>query len=134
MSFRTELITKRDMSKDFCWILYSSLVYEDDSYYITVKPGFDFDYASIPWVFRRVLPKNGKSYDRAACVHDALYASQALPKDECDKVFLRAMLADGTNGTIADAMYTAVKLGGKSSYNDTEELDKYKGFIEVIEK
>ena len=134
MSFKTELVTKRDMTKDYCWVLHESLIYEDENYYIIVKPGFDFDYASIPWVFRRVLPKNGKSYDRAACVHDALYASQMLPKVACDKVFLSAMLADGTNATIADAMYMAVKIGGNSAYEDTEDLEKYKRLIEVIEK
>ena len=134
MSFKTDLITKRDMSKDFCWILQEPLVYENDKYIITVKAGFNFDFASIPWVFRRVLPKNGKSYDRAACVHDALYASQALPKAECDKIFLSAMLMDGTNETIADAMYMAVKVGGASAYEDTEELEKYKALVEVVEK
>ena len=29
MSFKTDLITKRDMSKDFCWILQEPLVYEN---------------------------------------------------------------------------------------------------------
>ena len=134
MSFQTELITKRDMSKDFCWILQEPLVYENDTYIITVKAGFDFDFASIPWLLRRVLPKNGKSYDRAACLHDALYASQALPKTQSDGVFLEAMLVDKTNETLADAMHLAVKVGGHSAYNDTEELEKYKALVEVVEK
>ena len=134
MSFKTDLITKRDMSKDFCWILQEPLVYENDKYIITVKAGFDFDFASIPWLLRRVLPKNGKSYDRAAAIHDGLYASQALPKVICDDVFLEAMLVDKTNETIADAMHLAVKVGGHSAYNDTEELEKYKALVEVVEK
>ena len=134
MSFKTELITKRDMSKDFCWILQEPLVYENDKYIITVKAGFDFDFASIPWLLRRVLPKNGKSYDRAAAIHDGLYASQALPKAICDALFLEAMLVDETNETIADAMHLAVKVGGHSAYNDTEELEKYKALVEVVEK
>ena len=134
MSFKTDLITKRDMSKDFCWILQEPLVYENDKYIITVKAGFDFDFASIPWLLRRILPKNGKSYDRAAAIHDGLYASQALPKAICDDVFLEAMLVDKTNETIADAMHLAVKVGGHSAYSDTEELEKYKALIEVVEK
>ena len=134
MSFKTELVTKRDMSKDFCWILQEPLIYENDKYIITVKAGFDFDFASIPWIFRRILPKNGKSYDRAACAHDGLYASQALPKVECDSVFLEAMLKDDTHETIASAMHLAVKVGGASAYNDTEELEKYKALIEVVVK
>ena len=134
MSFKTDLITKRDMSKDFCWILQEPLVYENDKYIITVKAGFDFDFASIPWLLRRILPKNGKSYDRAAAIHDGLYASQALPKAICDDVFLEAMLVDKTNETIADAMHLAVKVGGAKAYNDTEELEKYKALVEVVEK
>ena len=134
MSFKTELVTKRDMSKDFCWILQEPLIYENDKYIITVKAGFDFDFASIPWLFRRILPKNGKSYDRAACIHDGLYASQALPKTISDGVFLEAMLVDKTNETIADAMHLAVKVVGASAYNDTEELEKYKALIEVVVK
>ena len=134
MSFKTELITKRDMSKDFSWILQEPLIYENDKYIITVKAGFDFDFASIPWLLRRVLPKNGKSYDRAAAIHDGLYASQALPKAISDDVFLEAMLVDKTNKTIADAMHLAVKVGGHSAYNDTEELEKYKALVEVVVK
>ena len=134
MSFKTDLITKRDMSKDFSWILQEPLIYENDKYIITVKAGFDFDFASIPWLLRRVLPKNGKSYDRAAAIHDGLYASQALPKAICDDVFLEAMLVDKTNETIADAMHLAVKVGGTKAYNDTEELEKYKALVEVVEK
>ena len=134
MRFQTELITKRDMSKDYCWILKEDLVYENDTYIITVKAGFDFDFASIPWLFRRILPKNGKSYDRAACIHDGLYASQALPKTISDGVFLEAMLVDKTNETIADAMHLAVKVGGHSAYNDTEDLEHYKELVEVVVK
>ena len=134
MSFKTDLVTKRDMSKDFSWILQEPLIYENEKYIITVKAGFDFDFASIPWLLRRVLPKNGKSYDRAAAIHDGLYASQALPKAVCDAVFLEAMLVDKTNETIADAMHLAVKVCGHSAYNDTEELEKYKSLVEVVEK
>ena len=134
MSFKTDLITKRDMSKDFCWILREPLVYENEKYIITVKAGFDFDFASIPWWLRWALPKDGKSYDRAACLHDALYASQALPKTQSDSVFLEAMLVDKTNETLADAMHLAVKVGGHSAYNDTEELEKYKALVEVVIK
>lgn len=129
--FKTELVTKRDMRKDFSWTLTSPLVWEDDKYKITVKEGFDFDFASIPWLFRRVLPKNGKSYDRAACVHDALYAAQALSKKECDNIFYDAMVSDNTDKAIAEIMYLAVKTGGASAYEDVEELDKYKKLIEV---
>ena len=134
MSFKTDLITKRDMSRDFCWILTEDLVYENDKYIITVKIGFDFDFASIPWLFRRVLPKNGQKYDRGSCLHDGLYAAQALPKDECDDLFKEANLSDGTNSVVANTMHTAVRCCGNSAYNDDEDIEKYKELIVVVTK
>lgn len=132
--FKSKLITERDMSKDFSWILREDLVYENEKYTITVKVGFDFDFASIPWLLRRVLPKNGKKYDRGSCVHDGLYAAQALPKDECDELFKEANLSDGVNSALAETMYLAVKYGGDSAYEDTEDLERYKTLVEVVRK
>ena len=132
--FKTDLITKRDMTKDFCWILTEDLVYENENYIITVKAGFDFDFASIPWLFRRILPKNGMKYDRASCLHDGLYASQSLPKDICDDLFKEASLSDGVNSAVASTIYTAVKCCGNSAYNDVEDLYKYKNLVKVVRK
>jgi hypothetical protein len=129
--FFTDLTTTRDMSKDFCWILDEPLVYQNDTYLITIYPGFDFDFASIPWLFRRVLPKNGKKYDRAACLHDALYASKIFGKADCDKLFLEAMLSDSVNINVANMMYIAVKYFGQSAYDEDENLSHYRRFIQV---
>jgi hypothetical protein len=38
---------------------------------ITVPPGFKTDFASVPWFFRRFIPKTGK-YNEAAVIHDYL--------------------------------------------------------------
>mgnify|MGYP003591678607 FL=1 len=128
------VVTTRDMSRDNCWISTQQARYEDDKYIITVEAGFDFDFASIPWWATWLLPKNGQEYDRASFFHDALYASQALPKDESDNVFLGIMLFDGTNKYLAKAMYLAVKYGGHQAYNDTEDLDHYKKLVKVVRK
>lgn len=132
--FKTELVTKRDMTKDYCWILAQDLIYENDKYIITVKTGFDFDFASIPWLFRRILPKNGQKYDRGSCMHDGLFAAQALPKDVCDDLFKEANLSDGTSPIIANAMYAAVKCCGNSAYDDVEDIEKYKQLVTIIVK
>ena len=129
--FKSDLITKRDITKDFCWILTEPLVYENDKYIITVMDGFDFDFASIPSFFRGILPKNGMKYDRASCLHDAMYASQIFRKEECDSIFMEAMLRDGVNKAVAKSMYQAVSLGGRSSYEDCEEIAKYINLINV---
>lgn len=131
IGFKTELVTKRDMSKDFCWILDENLVYENEAYVITVCAGFDFDFASIPWFFRRVLPKNGRNYDRASCLHDALYASRVFTKDLCDAIFYEAMIADNVNDVLASIMFSAVSIAGNSAYYESEHISKYRNLVKV---
>ena len=121
--FKSDLVTKRAMSKDFCWILTEDLVYENYKYIITVKAGFDFDFASIPTIITNIMPKNGQEYDRAACLHDALYASQWLPKKVCDKLFYDAMISDGTSKIKARSMYLAVKWFGSSAYKNDNKTE-----------
>ena len=128
------VVTTRDMTRDNCWISTQRARYEDDKYIIPVEAGFDFDFASIPWWATWLLPKDGQKYDRASFFHDALYASQALPKDESDNVFLAIMLFDNTNKYLAKDMYLAVKYGGHQAYNDTEDLEHYKKLVKVVKK
>ena len=134
--FKSELIVKRDVSNDNAWIVQEPLVWEDDKYEIKVLRGFDFDFASIPKIITNILPKNGQEYDRAACLHDALYASQWLPKAECDRLFYEAMIADGVNKAKAWSMYTAVRLFGHSAYKDgdEEETARYRALTVVGKK
>ena len=121
------------MSKDFSWILHEPLIWEDEKYQITVKVGFDFDYASIPTIITNLLPKNGQEYDRAACLHDALYASRWLPKAVCDQLFYEAMLVDGVSKLKATLMYNAVKWFGHGAYNDGDEQEtaRYRNLVRV---
>ena len=134
--FKSKLITERNITQDFSWVLHEPLIWEDSKYIITVKSGFDFDFASIPKAVTNLLPKNGQEYDRAACLHDALYASQWLPKAVCDRLFYDAMIAVGVNKAKAWSMYTAVKLFGHSAYknNDKTEVEHYRKLVVVGKK
>jgi len=129
MSFKTDLIVKRDVKKDNSWIVQEPLVWEDEKYEIRVLKGFDFDFASIPKFMQLFLPKDGQEYDRAACLHDALYASQRLPKSECDRLFYDAMIQDGVPKYRAKYMYKAVQLFGNSAYNSADYIDYYKSKV-----
>lgn len=129
--FKTALTTTRDMKQNFCWILDEDLVYENDQYIITVCKGFDFDFASIPRLFRGILPKDGMKYDRASCLHDALYASKVFNKETCDLLFKEAMKSDGVSDFWINTMYLAVKYGGRKAYNESEDLQKYRNLIKV---
>lgn len=133
MSFTTDLITKRDMTQNFSRILVEPLVYENDQYVITVYPEFDYDGASIPWLFRRVLPREGMNYDRAACLHDALYASRIFGREKSDALFLEAMKSDNTNYAIAMAMYKGVRIGGSAAYREGS-VAPYRDLIGVVFK
>ena len=126
---------KVEKTGDQVYMLLEDLVYDGSKFKITVKKDFDFDAISIPKIFWTLVdsPFTGRAV-RSATVHDALYASQILPKSECDKIFLEAMTEDGVNYAKRNAMYMAVKIGGNSAYEDTEDLEKYKSLIEVIEK
>lgn len=131
--FKTDLITKRNVAKDNCWIVEQLLIWEDDKYEIRVLKGFDFDFASIPTIITNIMPSNGQEYDRAACLHDALYSSQWLPKAVCDKLFYDAMIADGVSKVKARSMYLAVKWFGSSAYknNNKNEVEYYKNLVIV---
>lgn len=131
--FKTDLITKRDVSKDNCWIVEEALIWEDEKYEVRVLKGFDFDFASIPTIITNIMPSNGQEHDRASCIHDALYASQWLSKARCDKIFYDAMIADGVSKIKARSMYLAVKWFGSSAYkNDNkDEVVKYRQLVVV---
>ena len=78
---------------------------------INVPCGFITDLASIPWAFRWILPKSGP-YNKAAVIHDWLYANHLFPREKCDNILLEAMLYEGVNTVTAHVMWAAVRLGG----------------------
>lgn len=136
MGFQNDVIVRRDINKDHLWVLEEDVVYENKMICITIKKSFDFDFASTPnlpiisWLF----PKSGTQTDRASLLHDALFASQALPRIDCDNLFLEAMEVDGVNYLKRYAMYYAVSLFGEKVYNDTEDLEHYKKLVKVVRK
>ena len=83
MSFQTELCLK--VIGDQAYEVMSPLVYNNGIEQVTVHKGFDFDGASVPqclWSFG-LSPMTG-GYQRSACLHDALYASQSFDRKICD--------------------------------------------------
>jgi len=81
--------------------------------------GFVFDGASIPKLFWAVTTS---PYDpkvlRAAMVHDYLYSIAAVSRLICDEVFHQILLMDGVEESLALTMYSAVRLGGESHFNE----------------
>ena len=130
MSFKTELCLKV-MGKQAYEVI-EPLVYDDGLVILQVNPKFDFDGASIPKALWSIVGSPmTDGYQRAGCLHDALYAGHIFPKEICDRYFLEAMKSDGVGYVKRYAMYLAVRAFGGSSYaNDSEEeVNAYKKYV-----
>jgi hypothetical protein len=87
---------------------------------VTVPKGFVTDLASIPPIFFSALRPDGE-YAYAAVVHDYLYWTQTRSRDEADDILKMAM-EDFQVGTLrVGAIYTAVRLAGKSAWSGNAE-------------
>ena len=125
---------KVNIIKEDVFILLEDVTVEALGYRIRVKKEFDFDGASIPQALWSVYgnPLTGK-YRIAALVHDALYASQKLPIELADAIFLDLMKQHKVGYIKRQTMYYAVRSAGWYSWKQLtkEELEKYKEFINV---
>lgn len=124
-----------DVIGDQAYEVTKPLVWEDSKLVIQVNPGFDFDGASIPKAFWSAIgsPMTG-GYQRAGCLHDALYASEYFPRDMCDQLFLDAMKSDGVGYAKRYAMYWAVRGAGWTVWkgHNRDEVEDYKKFVTVV--
>ncbi len=93
------------------WKLLSDLRYEvggpDSDNVIKVPIGFYTDFASIPHIFRRFLPRWGK-YGYASIIHDFLYWERKKKRREADKIFLEAMTDSNVPAAKKYPIYWAV--------------------------
>lgn len=117
--------------------LKSSLTYENDQYKVTIKSGLLTDGASIPKVLWSIIgcPMNGK-YVGSALIHDGLYASHALSKEESDLLFLDMMKDNGVTEWRRTLMYYAVKFFGSSAYNSktADYITETQNYVTVVNK
>lgn len=68
----------------------------------------------------------GERYDRAACLHDFLYATRTLDRKKCDEIFYEAMKFDKMTKWKAWVIYKSVRLFGNKAYSDHKALDASK--------
>jgi len=115
MSFTTPLEVRA--LDDGRWELVSEFCYyrtDDESCEITVPKGFTTDFASIPRAVWVIYKPYGKTYGKAAVIHDYLYATQKhdghpIERKWADQVFLEAMKVLGANWFRRTAMYQSVR-------------------------
>ena len=118
MYYKSELAVK-PLSDGIHWELLSNfIVFIPQLGNRTIPQGFTFDFASIPRLFRFLFsPATGK-YRYAAFIHDYLYKNGMLTRLECDQLFRFYMKLDGVGFWTRNTLYTAVRLGGSSSYKE----------------
>jgi len=108
------------------------LTFNTYGFCITILPSFDYDGASIPQaLWSWIGCPMGGLYSSAACLHDALYASQLFDRKTSDKLFHQAMLSSGVSKSLAKKMYLAVRAFGSSAYDDVEDLAKYQKLVRI---
>ena len=135
MSFLTQLEMK--ILGHQAYSVTQPLIYQTNGMTIQVGVGFDFDGASVPqalWSFG-FSPMTG-GYQRSACLHDALYASEYFPREICDGLFLEAMESEGVGYMKRYSMYYAVRSFGWTVWRNhkKEEVNDYKRYVTCINK
>jgi hypothetical protein len=98
------------------WRLLADLVYSSDllKRQIRVPAGFVTDYASVPRLPLAFLVAGDTAHE-AAVVHDWLYTTQEVPRDQADAVFKEAIGASDPSAP-AWLMWLAVRVGGGGSW------------------
>lgn len=82
---------------------------------IVVPAGFTTDFASVPrWPLTFALL--GQYGHAAAVIHDSLYRSGYLSREDADRVFHEALRSSGIARWRAWLMYAGTRIGGASRY------------------
>jgi hypothetical protein len=72
------------------WRLTADLVYQGKYDSFTIPKGFETDFASVPRLFRWLVPTSGE-YTKAAVVHDFLWRTNPADKRVADNIFRRML-------------------------------------------
>ena len=84
---------------------------------VTLPAGMESNGASVPFYLWPII---GTPFDPRfigpAFGHDRLYTTGERPRLESDELFKKWLMANKVDAERADAMFTGVRLGGKSHY------------------
>lgn len=83
---------------------------------MTIEKGFEWDEASIPFIFSWAFPKSGK-YAFAALIHDALYYAKHDSQQFADKEFKYWMQATLNSRLQTIVRYAIVRIFGRFWWN-----------------
>lgn len=117
MSAFTTFTSIKPLPKEKKWITTAPLTYRvgsDDSDEIVIVPTwYEFDWASIPMIFWRILQRVEPDTIAAACLHDYLYTDgRRYTLSKSDYIFLEALCCT-TNRFKAFIMRLWVRMWGR---------------------
>lgn len=138
---------------DDCWILEEDFYLRICDFIYCIRKGFDFDGASIPkWAWSIIGHPIEMWILLAALFHDGIYASNLIPRDEADWLFLEIIQAcdratpidsswfgsrlaqEESRWSRRNKCWTAVRAAGGSVYPKSEEdLKKYRSLVSVFD-
>lgn len=106
---------EKKLIEDYCCVL------PDESILVAHK-GVTYDGASIPKAFWSVIgsPFTGR-YQRAAFLHDMMYAAELYSRKKCDEIFLDIMKLHGCSWLKRNIIWCAVAAFGRSVWNKHEK-------------
>jgi len=96
--------------------LIEQLTYRHPSGLFKVPIGFSTDFASIPRIFQRILPKLDR-HIRAAILHDWLYLAGEDTRQHADGIFLDGMRDLGVSWLKRRTIYSATRAFGWIAWN-----------------
>jgi hypothetical protein len=109
--FCTEYLDARQIGPDR-WRLLSALVFWDENGSRHTAPmWFETDFASVPWMMRRLFPKSGR-WNRAAALHDYQCFIKKEDSATVHARFRRALRACGCNAATELVMWSMVRTFG----------------------
>lgn len=79
---------------------------------IRVQSGFAFDGASVPFVFRLLVPMAHPNYMQAAALHDWMIERTDYRRSYIDRVFLESLKVLGMPRLWRILMYIGARIGG----------------------
>ena len=107
-----EIYVSQQLGEKKDWRLRASLSYlsEELGLHVEAPKGFETDFASIPWFFRRLLPRTG-TYNGAAVIHDFLCRCGQISRANADIMFREMMRDLNVKPWKIWVMYKGVRLG-----------------------
>ncbi len=134
MSEFTDVLLVSPVPDGRTWAIWKEFTYHvgelNSGETITVPLGFRTDFASVPSIFRFLVPRWGK-YGKAAIVHDFCYWEQQYPRERADEIFREAMGVSGVARWRIFVMYRAVRLFGGRAWRGNQKL-RERGYDRVL--